>query len=98
MAQLGRLPWFAQGHANDRLRRNWVNRGAAQRGRYYAPMGTLQAAVGPAAHARERTYLPPRVGALGCSPRDEVEDVPVLVLPELGFARMVLFSEFEDGP
>jgi hypothetical protein len=49
-------------------------------------------------NARERTCLPPGVGALGCSPRNEVEDVPVLVLPELGFARMVLFSEFEDGP
>jgi hypothetical protein len=35
-----------------------------------------------------------KVGALGCTPRNEVEDVPVLVLPKLGFARMVLFGEF----
>ena len=49
-------------------------------------------------NVRERTYLPPGVGALGCLPRNEVEDVPVLVLPELGFARMVLFGEFEDSP
>ena len=32
------------------------------------------------------------------SPSDDVEDMPVLVFAELGFARVILFGEFEDGP
>jgi hypothetical protein len=35
---------------------------------------------------------------LNHSPSDDMEDVPVLVLAEPGFARAILFGEFEDGP
>ena len=35
---------------------------------------------------------------LSHSPSDDMEDVPVLVLAEFGFARAILFGEFEEGP
>ena len=98
MAQLGQLPGFAQGHANDRSRRIRVTAARPSEVAITHQWGRSRPLLGRQHNVRERTCLPPGVGALACSPRNEVEDVPVLVLPELGFARMVLFSEFEDGP
>lgn len=53
-------------------------------------------AIGIPAPGRVGTSV--RLDPLCCSTRDEVEDVPVLILAELGFARMILFGKVDDHP